>query len=433
MVKARAKNDQRAKRNKQKAARRAQQETRALESLGLKRQPFEGLLREIVAAVLQTEGPSPALGGVLRDTRWIEVGAGLGQLRSLLPSQVLGYITHTELSESLVRGLRSKHPGALAIPADVTALPFEAGSVDAVLGLCVFDSFPAPAHSASEIGRVLRPGGRFIHFLDAATNIEPILTDAVTAGLLPLPNFFADIALRRPDLVEPMGVEHLVAPYHDVLTVPIAQFGAVTSMLRKSGHRLAAMFERYTDVFLNKPFDALSAARAFVRLTSDPTTGRPVNQALMSLYTTLRQPPYREHVPFELRSLSSLQYFQRTLEHHFKPSLGFQQRLSHVVYARRYEPNVDEPLRARVRRVGIGQNSVHWPVPEGVAASQLQRQRAPAKGAVGTPAMADGTQVMPAIAGGSVDGAPVKPETHILWEAAIYCFVAEKDPAGSGD
>ncbi len=413
MAKGRAQNAKASKKSKQQNARRARHEHQALESLAQKRRPFEPLLKQVVAAVLHAHAPAP--GGSSSSSsvsvdeppsgpppvEWVEVGSGLGQLRALLPPDVRGRVTHTELSASLVRGLVEKHPDARAVVADVSRLPFDTQSVDAVLGLCVFDSFPDPAKACTEIARVLRDGGRFIHFLDAATNIEPVFVQLVRAGHLPLPNFFADIALRRPDLVDGR-IAHLVQPYHDVLSVPLSQFLAITEMLKRAGHRLAAMFERYVAPFSQRPFDPLVAARAFVRLTSDPAVGRPLNQALMSLFTTLQQPPYSELVPFDLRAHSSLGYFKALLEHYFGPAFGFELQLSDIVYARAYEADEPDPMRARVRRVGIGQNSTHWPAPEGIPAQTL-----------------DPELPSPESAGATI-------ETHVLREAAIYCLVSER-------
>lgn len=403
-------NQKRTKPNKQKAARIARGEKQALESLAQKRQPFEPLLRDVVAGVLHAAGPrqlveiatGERVAAPRADATWVEVGCGLGQLRSLLPPDVQRQVTHTDVSEWLVRGLLDKFPDARALTADVNRLPFDAGSVDAVLGLCAFDSFPDPARAAREIARVLRPGGRFIHFLDAATNIEPVLTHLVASGRLALPNFFADIELRRPDLLEAAQVGHLTKPYHDVLSVPIAQFSAIVELLQRAGHQMAPMLQRYLTYFTTQPFELLPAARAFVELTSDPAVGRPMNQALMSLFTTLRQPPYSDHLRFDLQSQSSLAHFKATLERHFGPAFGFEVRVSTIVYARAYEPDTSEPLRARVRRVGIGQNSLEWPAPLGVPACELK----------------------PDLPSPEPNGAT--PETHVLREAAVYCLVSEK-------
>jgi SAM-dependent methyltransferase len=407
MAKAAA-NAKRKKPNKQKAARVARGEKQALESLGQKRRPFEHLLKEIVASVLHAEAPRPVLqlSGAQLDApnaeAWLEIGCGLGQLRGLLPSEVLPRVIHTDLSEHLVRGLLDKYPEARARAASVNQLPFEDASIDAVLGLCVFDSFPDHARASHEIGRVLRPAGRFIHFLDAATNIEPVLIQLVNAGRLALPNFFADIALRRPDLVDMARLGHLIQPYHDVLSVPLAQFSVVVEMLQRAGHPMASMLQRYTSVFQQRPFAVLPAARAFVELTSTPEAARPMNQALMSLFTTLQQPPYSEHVPFDVQSHSSLVNFKATLDRYFGPEFGFEVRISTIVYARTFEADDRAPLRARVRRVGIGQNSLYWPPPRGVHTSRLN---------VNLP---------------GPEQAGVAPETHVLHEAAIYCLVAEK-------
>lgn len=418
----------RKKPNKQRAARVARGEKQALESLAQKRRPFEPLLKEIVAAVVHAAessfdgptaaselwatsndsspaangGPAPVTSQISGNGTWLEVGCGLGQLRGLLPPEVLPRMIHTDVLEHLVRGLRERYPEARAQAASVDSLPFEAGSIDVVLGLCAFDSFPDQAGASREVWRVLRPGGRFVHFLDAATNIEPTLLHLVALGRLPLPNFFADIALRRPDLIDGPRVGHLIQPYHDVLSVPLAQFGAVVEMLRRAGHPMAAMLERYMSVFLRRPFEVLPAARAFVELTSSPDVGRPINQALMSLFTTLQQPPYSTHFPFDVQSHSSLINFKATLDRYFGPDFGFEIRVSTIVYARAYEADVVDPLRARVRRVGIGQNSVFWPEPRGVHSSRLKNDLL-------GPQQPD-----------------VSPETHVLREAAIYCLIAEK-------
>ncbi len=414
MVKAQTRYKNRPKPNKQKAARIARGEKQALESLAHKRRPFDALLKEIVAAVLYAESPTPR-GGSSSDSSpeesangeiWVEVGSGLGQLRALLPPEILSRVVHTDVSEWLVRGLVEKFPEARVATADVARLPFETGSVDVVLGLCAFDSFPDPVRASHEIVRVLREGGRFVHFLDAATNIEPVLSKLVATGFLPLPNFLADIALGRPDLLALDQVGHLIQPYHDVLSVPLAQFTAITEMLQRAGHPMTAMLHRYMAVFLKQPFEALPAARTFVELTSDPAVGRPMNQVLMSLFTTLQQPPYSEHMRFDLRSHASLAHFKATLERHFGPEFGCELRLSTVVYARSYEADEREPLRARVRRVGIGQNSVEWPAPLGVPTCRLK----------------------PDLPSPEPDGATV--QTHLLREAAIYCLVAEKVVGG---
>jgi hypothetical protein len=177
-------------------------------------------------------------------------------------------------------------------------------------------------------------------------------------------------------------------------------------MLVKAGHPMAAMLKGYSAPFLKRPFDPLLAARAFVALTSDLRNSRPMNQALTSLVSTLRHPPYSQYIPFELLAHSSVAYFESSLNRYFGAEFGFLPRLSEVVYARAFDLNRGEPLRAHVRRVGIVQNSVSWPAPVGVPARAL-------KGDLPSPEMPEAT-----------------PDSHILREAAVYAFVAERTSAG---
>jgi hypothetical protein len=165
---------------------------------------------------------------------------------------------------------------------------------------------------------------------------------------------------------------------------------------------MAKLLAGYSAPFLKRPFDSLLAARAFVALTSDLRNSRPMNQALTSLVSTLRHPPYSQYIPFELVAHSSLAHFESSLKRYFGADFGFVPRLSAVVYARAFEPSHGEPLRAHVRRVGIVQNSVSWPAAVGVPARHLQAD-------LPSPEMPAAT-----------------PESHILREAAVHAFVAER-------
>jgi hypothetical protein len=129
---------------------------------------------------------------------------------------------------------------------------------------------------------------------------------------------------------------------------------------------------------------------------------RPMNQALTSLVSTLRQPPYSQQIPFELTSFSTLAHFQARLERHFGTDFGFESRLSSVVFARTFEPDENEALRAHARRVGVVRNSLDWPEPVGLPVSELHTDFS-----CSTPPEAT-------------------PQTHVLREAAVYCFVAER-------
>jgi hypothetical protein len=169
------------------------------------------------------------------------------------------------------------------------------------------------------------------------------------------------------------------------------------------------MLECYARPFLIRPFDSLSAARAFVALTGSGKSSRPLNQALTSLVSTLLDPVYSSRIPFELLPHSTLTHFQQRLEQIFCERAGFLERMSSVVYARAFERNDRDPLRAHLLRVGNVINARDWPVPLGTPAEALYPEAAPA-----------------------VEAA-LSPSTHVLREAAVYCFVAEKvSDAGLG-
>lgn len=355
------------------------------------------MLKRVVEAVLHQHGPKGTAAASV-----IEVGSGLGQLRSLLPESILPAVTHTEISAELTKGFARRHPGARILTADVAALPFDSGSVNAVLALCVFDSLGQPVVARDEIRRVLAFGGTFVHFLDAATNIEPILRQLIEVERLPLPNFFSDTSMLQPALIDLESFRHFLHPYIDLLSVPIGQFKGLLEALTRAGHPMRDMLEFYARPFLIRPFESLSAARAFVALTGSSKSSRPLNQALTSLVSTLRDPVYSSRFPFELQPHSTLAHFEQRLEQIFCERAGFLQRMSSVVYARAFERNDNEPLRSHALRVGNVRHARDWPVPLGTPAEALHPEAAPA-----------------------VEAA-FRPSTHVLREAAVYCFVAEK-------
>ncbi len=369
----------------------------ALSSLEAKRRPFEPLLKRVVEAVLHQQGPKAASPSSI-----VEVGSGLGQLRSLLPEAVLDAVTHTEISAKLAKGFAQRYPDARVLTADAMALPFDSGSVDALLALCVFDSLNQPELARDEIRRVLAPGGVFVHFLDAATNVEPIFSQLVTAERLPLPNFFADTSVLQPALLEMDGLHRFLHPYIDLLSVPIRHYTELVDVLARAKHPMKDMLERYARPFLVRPFESRSAARAFVALTGSANNSRPLNQALTSLVSTLSAPQYSSHFAFDLKPHSTLTYFQQRLEQIFSEQRGFLRRMSNVVYARDFERNDRDPLRAHLLRVGIVKSAQDWPVPLGTSADALHPQAAP-----------------------EVESG-LNASTHVLREAAVYCFVAEK-------
>jgi hypothetical protein len=228
------------------------------------------------------------------------------------------------------------------------------------------------------------------------------LRQLIEVERLPLPNFFADTSMQQPALIDLETFRRFLHPYIDLLSVPIREFEGLLEVLARAGHPMKDMLERYARPFLIRPFESLSAARGFVALTGSSRGSRPLNQALTSLVSTLRDPAYSSRFPFDLQPHSTLTHFQQRLEQIFCERAGFSQRMSSVVYARDFERNEHEPLRAHTLRVGSVRSARDWPA------------------ALGTPAEALHSEAAPVLE------TALSPSTHVLREAAVYCFVAEK-------
>jgi SAM-dependent methyltransferase len=87
----------------------------------------------------------------------VDLGAGTGQLSGPLLDR--GLLVHAvDADGEMVRVLARTYPAARAQVASADALPFAAGSVDAVLAATAFHWFHFD-DTVEEVGRVLRPGG----------------------------------------------------------------------------------------------------------------------------------------------------------------------------------------------------------------------------------------------------------------------------------
>jgi SAM-dependent methyltransferase len=95
--------------------------------------------------------------------RVADLGCGSGAFTALLRDA--GYrVVGIDISPKLIAVGREKYPGLELLEGDVENLPFEAGSMDAVLLSGLVHHFPDPRRCAAEVFRVLRPGGRFMAF-----------------------------------------------------------------------------------------------------------------------------------------------------------------------------------------------------------------------------------------------------------------------------
>ena len=96
----------------------------------------------------------------------LDVASGKGTTALFLAERFGCRVTGIDLSEQNIRDARneaSKRGLSSLVDfrlADAEALPFEAGTFEAILCECAFCTFPSKKTAASEFERVLKPGGR---------------------------------------------------------------------------------------------------------------------------------------------------------------------------------------------------------------------------------------------------------------------------------
>jgi len=101
--------------------------------------------------------------GLPQAARVADLGCGSGVFTELLRRR--GYMSvGVDISPKLVALGRSKYPGLELIEGDAESLPFENESLDGALLSGLVHHFPDPRRLAAEVGRVLKPGGRFVAF-----------------------------------------------------------------------------------------------------------------------------------------------------------------------------------------------------------------------------------------------------------------------------
>jgi SAM-dependent methyltransferase len=103
------------------------------------------------------------LSGLPAGARVADLGCGSGVFTELLRRR--GYQSiGVDISPKLIALGRGKYPGLELIEGDAENLPFESASLDGVLLSGLVHHFPDPRRLASEVGRVLKSGGRFVAF-----------------------------------------------------------------------------------------------------------------------------------------------------------------------------------------------------------------------------------------------------------------------------
>jgi SAM-dependent methyltransferase len=96
----------------------------------------------------------------------LDVGTGEGQVARLAARGGATRVVGVDPTWAQVEVARRRAGGPAYARAGAAALPFPDGSFDAVVACLVFEHIDAVDDALAEVGRVLRPGGRFLFFLN---------------------------------------------------------------------------------------------------------------------------------------------------------------------------------------------------------------------------------------------------------------------------
>jgi SAM-dependent methyltransferase len=227
------------------------------------RAPYRELTRRVVESTLERFPP-------LGDGPILEIGAGDGQLRELLPEHLRARLVHTEPTVRGVAELRRRFPDARIEKASVSSLPFADGEIAMVIGLCVLDIVDDLAAAARELARVLAPGAPVIHFLDQSPFLKTVFERLLPLGLVPLPNLFEDpSATHWPQ---------------DLLMVESAQLAQIAAVLAENEHPVAAPLEHYRLALSGTPLRVERAILEFDQLAGNKDSRALVGQAIRDAY-----------------------------------------------------------------------------------------------------------------------------------------------------
>lgn len=96
----------------------------------------------------------------------LDVGTGEGQVARLAARTAGRRVVGVDPSWSQLAVARERAGGPSYARSGAGALPFPTGAFDAVVACLVFEHIDDADEALAEVGRVLRPGGRFLFFLN---------------------------------------------------------------------------------------------------------------------------------------------------------------------------------------------------------------------------------------------------------------------------
>ena len=328
----------------------------SLDLLGRRRVPYAEVLAAIAGDVLARFPPLPG-------RSLLELGAGAGQLRGLLPADLRARMLHSEPSPAAARALRARAGGAAVVRATAEALPVAAGACGAVVGLCVMDAVAERgrdsrrARARARAGRALRAPARHGDAARAAVREARRLT----AG--------AD-----PERVRRSGRSRMAAR-HRAAEARLARGPA--ALRDGAGHPFAATFTPIFAPFLVEApsFDVVTATNAFKAIAGSGERRRTLAALLTSAAATGgRARPPAGRAP----ALSTpARYLQSGSQTSFGTAAGFAVELSEIVATRGAPPRrrrrERNPLPEPVPRPRAAGGRVAPPVADGRARDAARR------------------------------------------------------------
>jgi ubiquinone/menaquinone biosynthesis C-methylase UbiE len=297
------------------------------------RAPHHELMRAIVADAVrhlpQGEGPV------------VEIGAGDGQLRELLPAAVLGRVHHTEPLKLAIREFEKRHPGVAIQRAGAEKLPHADGSVDAVLALAVLDVVEDPTAVVRELHRVLKPGGVVVHWLDMSTALHGMFQVLSQGNWVAVPNAVSDPSA--------------VAYPEDLLLIPLPQLQLVLQVLVARQHPYAKPLRQYLELWAARPLAVRTAVFEYTQLAESHALRDVLRNLFKVAYDLAPAAQKAAFASFQGQPAASSKFFEGRLKEWFSAAAGFSVLFSDVVTRCATVP-IDEQHRYPYQSLNVGEH-----------------------------------------------------------------------------
>jgi ubiquinone/menaquinone biosynthesis C-methylase UbiE len=312
------------------------------------RAPHHELMRGIVGDALQHLPPG--------DGPVVEIGAGDGQLRELLPEAVLDRVQHTEPLKLAIREFEKRHPGVAIQRAGAEKLPHADGSVDAVLALAVLDVVEDPTAVVRELHRVLKPGGVVVHLLDMSTALHGMFQVLSQGNWVAVPNAVSDPSA--------------VAYPEDLLLIPLPQL--VLQVLVARQHPYAKPLRQYLELWAARPLAVRTAVFEYTQLAESHALRDVLRNLFKVAYDLAPAAQKAAFATFQGQPAASSKFFEGRLKELFSAAQGFSVLVSDVMTRFATVP-IDEEHRYPYQSLNVGE---HRKLP-GVPKRMLNADAAP--------------------------------------------------------